>query len=324
MISVLYVDDDPILLDIGKLYLEQSGTIQVELLDSASTALEKLRATRYDAVISDFQMPEMDGIAFLKAVRAEHPHLPFIIFTGKAREDIIIEALNNGADYYTQKGGDPRPQFTDLIHNIERAVERKQAQDTIIHLSRLNAVLTSTNRAVIRIRNRTALLNEACRIAVEEGKFLMAWIGMVDHVQRSVNPVAAGGYEDGYLSNISISVDNIPGGMGLTGTAIRECRSIISNDIASDPRMAHYLTEATKRGYRSSACIPLYQNETIIGAMRFYSAEKKFFNDREIRLLEELVADIGFALELMDNGGQPLPITPSGSQPVSSPDKKTG
>jgi CheY-like chemotaxis protein len=303
MISVLYVDDDPILLDIGKLYLEQSGTIQVDLLDSASAALEKLRATRYDAVISDFQMPEMDGIAFLKAVRAEHPHLPFIIFTGKAREDIIIEALNNGADYYTQKGGDPRPQFTDLIHNIERAVERKQAQDTIIHLSRLNAVLSSTNRAVIRIRDRTALLNEACRIAVEEGKFLMAWIGMVDLEKRSVRPVAACGYEDGYLSNISISVDNIPEGMGLTGTAIRERRPVISNDIESDPLMAHYLEKAATRGYRSSASLPLHSNDRIIGAMRFYSAEKNFFNEREVQLLEELVTDICFALEIMENNG---------------------
>jgi len=303
MISVLYVDDDPILLDIGKLYLEQSGTIQVDLLDSASAALEKLRATRYDAVISDFQMPEMDGIAFLKAVRAEHPHLPFIIFTGKAREDIIIEALNNGADYYTQKGGDPRPQFTDLIHNIERAVERKQAQDTIIHLSRLNAVLSSTNRAVIRIRDRTALLNEACRIAVEEGKFLMAWIGMVDLEKRSVNPVAACGYEDGYLTNISISVDNIPEGMGLTGTAIRERRPVISNDIESDPLMAHYIEKAAERGYRSSASLPLKSNDRIIGAMRFYSAEKNFFNEREIQLLEELVTDICFALEIMENNG---------------------
>jgi CheY-like chemotaxis protein len=301
MLSVLYVDDDPSLLDLGKLYLEKSGTIRVEIIDSALEALEKIRTTKYDAIISDFQMPKMDGIEFLKAVRAEHPLLPFIIFTGKGREEIIIEALNNGADHYLQKGGDPRPQFVELIHNIERSVERKRAHDTIIHLSRLNAVLSSTNRAVIRIRDRQELLKEACRIAVEEGKFLMAWIGMVDQVQRSVNPVAACGYEEGYLSNLSISVDNIPQGMGLTGTAIRERRSIISNDIESDPLMANYCHEAAKRGYRSSACIPLRYNDKIVGAMRFYSGEKKFFNNKEIELLEELVADISFALEIIEN-----------------------
>jgi FOG: CheY-like receiver len=301
MLTILYVDDDHMLLDIGKLYLERSGNIHVDILDSGKEALEKIRTTKYDAIISDYQMPEMDGILFLKAVRAEHPALPFIIFTGKGREDVVIEALNNGADHYLQKGGEPKAQFAELIHNIERSVERKRTHDTIIHLSRLNAVLSSTNRAVIRIRDRRALLKEACRIAVEEGKFLMAWIGIVDQHTHAVIPVAACGYEDGYLSNLSISVDNIPQGTGLTGTAIREGHLVISNDIASDPRMAKYREQAEKRGYRSSASIPLYCDDRIMGAMRFYSGEKNFFNDKEIELLEFLAGDISFALEYIDS-----------------------
>jgi GAF domain-containing protein len=129
----------------------------------------------------------------------------------------------------------------------------------------------------------------------------MAWIGMVDPQSREVYPVAACGYEEGYLSTISVSIDNIPSGMGLTGTAIREGRPMISNDIASDPRMENYRSEAARRGYRSSAAIPLVCNGHAIGAIRFYFAEVNFFKDREIRLLEELVADICFALELIEN-----------------------
>lgn len=302
MLSVLYVDDDPMLLELGKMFLEESGTIHVEIIDSPLKALEKIREISSDAIISDYQMPGMDGIIFLKAVRAEFPMLPFIIFTGKGREEVVIEALNCGADHYLQKGGDARPQFAELVHNIERSVERKRAHETIVHLSRLNAVLSSTNRAVIRIRDRQALLDEACRIAVEEGNFLMAWIGMVDPATRKVSPVAACGYEEGYLSDLSVSVDNIPQGMGLTGTSIREDRPVISNNIASDPLMAHYREEAAKRGYRSSAAIPLHCGPDIIGTMRFYSGEKDFFNAREIQLLEDLVADICFALEIMETG----------------------
>jgi CheY-like chemotaxis protein len=301
MLSVLYVDDEPMLLEMGKLFLEESGTIHVDLIDSAQKALGKIRTTSYDAIISDYQMPGMDGITFLKTVRAEFPTLPFIIFTGKGREEVVIEALNCGVDHYLQKGTDSRSQFAELAHNIERSVERKQARDTIVHLSRLNAVLSSTNRAVIRIRDRQALFDEACRIAVEEGKFLMAWIGMVDQATRKVNPVAAW-YEEGYLGNLSVSVDNIPQGMGLTGTSIREGRPVISNDIASDPLMAHYCEEAAKRGYRSSAAIPLHCGADIIGTMRFYSREKGFFNAQEIQLLNDLVADICFALEIMETG----------------------
>ncbi len=302
MLYVLYVDDEPMLLEIGKLFLERNKTFQVDVLDSGSKALDKIRITKYDAIISDYEMPGMNGIALLKAVRTEYPLLPFIIFTGKGREEVAIEALNSGADHYVLKGGDPTSQFAELKHNIERAVERKQAQDTIIHLSRLNAVLSSTNRAVIRIRDQQELLNEACRIAVEEGKFLMAWIGLVDPETHIVNPVAACGYEEGYLSNLSISIDNIPQGMGLTGTTIREGCLMIINDIASDPLIAPYRDEAAKRGYRSSASIPLHCGKRIIGAMRFYSGETNFFNEQENQLLTDLVDDISFALEIMENG----------------------
>jgi CheY-like chemotaxis protein len=302
MLSVLYVDDEPVLLEVGKLFLEKSGTIHVDVLDSALKALEKIRTTKYDAIVSDYEMPVMDGITFLKAVRVEYPLLPFIIFTGRGREDVVIEALNNGADHYLQKGGDPRSQFVELKHNIVRAVERKRSHDTIIHLNRLYSVLSSTNRAVIRIRDRQALLNEACRIAVEEGKFLMAWIGIIDQETHTVNPIAACGYEEGYLSNLSISIDNIPQGMGLTGISIRENRMVICNNITSDPLMEPYRDEAVKRGYRSSASIPLHCGKKILGAMRFYSGDINFFNEQEKDLLGDLIADICFALEIKETG----------------------
>jgi DNA-binding response OmpR family regulator len=308
MISVLYVDDEPVLLEIAKIYLERSGQFRVDTVASAPAALEIMKTRSYDAIISDYQIPGMDGIELLKQIRATRPTLPFIIFTGRGREEVIIEALNCGVDYYLQKGGEPKSQFAELSHVITRAVERKRANDTILHLNRLYAVLSRTNRAVIRIRDRKQLLEEACRIAVDEGKFLMAWIGLVDPVTHEVRPVAACGYEEGYLSTVSVSIDHIPKGMGLTGTAIRECRPMISNNIPSDPRMKNYWNEAARRGYRSSASIPLVCNGEAIGAMRLYTLEKNFFNDREIQLLQELVTDICFALELIDNDEKSCPM----------------
>jgi signal transduction histidine kinase/DNA-binding NarL/FixJ family response regulator len=300
MISVLYVDDDPALLEIGKLFLEQSGLIHVDTAESADQGLNKLKSTTYDLVISDYQMPKMDGLAFLKIVRAQFPVLPFIIFTGKGREEIVIDALNCGADHYIRKGGDSRSQFTELIHTIKSSVEKKRALDTIFHLNRLNSVISRTNRAIIHIRDRQALLDEACKIAVEEGKFLMAWIGMITPGTNEVHPVAACGYEAGYLSLLSISTDNVPQGMGLTGSAIRECCPMVSNDIHSDPRMEKYREEASRRGYCSSAAFPLISGNAVVGAMRFYSNECNFFNDRELALLKELTDDISFALEMID------------------------
>ena len=105
MISILYVDDEPGLLEIGKIFLERSGQFSVDTSTSALAALAMLDAKKYDAIISDYQMPEMDGIRFLKKIRASGNTLPFIILTGRGREEIVIQALNEGATFYLQKGG---------------------------------------------------------------------------------------------------------------------------------------------------------------------------------------------------------------------------
>jgi PAS domain S-box-containing protein len=76
-------------------------------------------------------MPGMDGITFLKQVHTEFGDIPFIIFTGKGREDVVIAALNNGADFYLNKGIDPRSQFDELAQNIKRVVKRRQAREAL-------------------------------------------------------------------------------------------------------------------------------------------------------------------------------------------------
>ncbi len=131
MISVLYVDDEPDLCELGQLFLEQSGEMKVDTCTSAKEALSSPKFSSYDAVISDFQMPEMDGIEFLRAVRAEHGDLPFILFTGRGREEIVIAAINHGVDFYLQKGGDPTSQFAELSHKIRIAVERRRAKTAL-------------------------------------------------------------------------------------------------------------------------------------------------------------------------------------------------
>ena len=131
MYSVLYVDDEPMLLELAKIFLEQTGDFRVDTLTSAPAALDILDRTSYDCIISDYQMPVMDGIVFLKTVRSRGNALPFIIFTGKGREEVVIEALNSGADFYLQKGGDPKAQFAELAHKIRQAIGIRRAQKTM-------------------------------------------------------------------------------------------------------------------------------------------------------------------------------------------------
>ncbi len=127
MFSILYVDDEPMLLELAKLFLEQTGDFRVDTVTSAAAALDILSSTHYDCIISDYQMPGMDGLIFLKTVRSRGNTVPFIIFTGKGREEVVIEALNSGADFYLQKGGDPKSQFVELAHKVRQAIRVKRA-----------------------------------------------------------------------------------------------------------------------------------------------------------------------------------------------------
>jgi PAS domain S-box-containing protein len=131
MYSVLYVDDDENLLGLNKIFMERTGEFTVDTATSVVEALERIPAARYDAILSDYQMPEVDGIEFLKIVRTRYGDLPFILFTGRGREDIVIEAVNNGVDYYIQKGPDLKSMITELRHKIVRAIERRRIEDDL-------------------------------------------------------------------------------------------------------------------------------------------------------------------------------------------------
>jgi PAS domain S-box-containing protein len=131
MYSILYVDDDETLLKLNKIYLEKNGEFTVAIASSAREALVLIRTKVYDAVLSDYQMPGMDGIELLKVIRREFGRLPFLLFTGKGREEIVIEAHNNGADFYIQKGPDIKAMIAELKHKLSSAIERRRTEDAL-------------------------------------------------------------------------------------------------------------------------------------------------------------------------------------------------
>ena len=127
-LRVLYVDDEPSLLELGKMFMESQGGFEVDIAETASSGLDILKQAVFDAVVSDYQMPEMDGLQFLKRLRSDGNNIPFIIFTGRGREEVAIEALNSGADFYLQKGGNPRAQFAELINMVRQSVQRHRSE----------------------------------------------------------------------------------------------------------------------------------------------------------------------------------------------------
>jgi PAS domain S-box-containing protein len=235
MFRILVVDDEPALLELTRIYLERSGDLRVETTPSPLQALDLLAATPYDAVVADYEMPEMNGITLLKEVRKQGMETPFIIFSGRGREEVVIEAINNGADFYLQKGGNPSAQFAELRNMILQGIRRRQAETEVQQARDLyQSIFEHTGAATTIIESdmTIALANsEFSRLtgySREEVEGKRPWTIFVAadeierltgyHRQRRVNPGSVPGtYEfrlvdrDGRERDMRMTVGSIPG-----------------------------------------------------------------------------------------------------------------
>jgi diguanylate cyclase (GGDEF)-like protein/PAS domain S-box-containing protein len=179
--------------------------------------------------------------------------------------------------------------------------ERKIQEQRIARLSRIHAVLSGINSAIVRIRNRNELLEEACRIAVDHGRFAMSWIGMVDDAAQEIRPVAKAGQHEGYLERLKLTLDpTATRHLALAVEALARNAPVICNEIATDGRMRAWRESALARGYRSAVMLPVTLEQRTVGIFALYSAEAGFFDDEEMKLLVELAGDIGFALQAIE------------------------
>ncbi len=181
---------------------------------------------------------------------------------------------------------------------LQDVTEQKRFEERIRRLNRVYAVLSAINAAIVRIRDRQELFEEACRVAVDAGQFRMAWIGVVDRAADRVRPVAWSGAEvRSFLDVAPLAIlQTGPGGRGLAGRAVREVAPVVSNDVANDPQRL-MKEECAARGINSLAVLPLVVGGEVAGVLALYAAEVGVFVEDEMRLLRELAGDIAFALE---------------------------
>jgi PAS domain S-box-containing protein len=130
-LRILHVDDDVCYLEVSKEILSLEGSFEVDTAESVEEAYRKMESTSYDAIVSDYEMHGKNGLDFLMELREQKTEIPFILLTGKGREEIAIKALNLGADGYVNKRGNPETVYGELTHYLRQSVEKKQAKKAL-------------------------------------------------------------------------------------------------------------------------------------------------------------------------------------------------
>ena len=263
---------------------------RVETEDAMRAALSDFKPT---IILSDFTLPQFDGLRALEVARECAPGIPFLFVSGTIGEERAIEALHRGAVDYVLKTNLARlgPAVRRALREAQaHAVQRKQE----LQIKRLTGVLrmlSGINGAVARIRDRTDLLRETCRLAVSVGGYPIAFVALHQQQERRLETVACEGADLTTVKAICGLVDQeldrqaLSGGRGYDRAAPFECR---------DPQGV----------LPAVVGLPLMVDKTTIGVLGLCCRELKRIGDEESRMLREVAANLSFALQYLHQGSK--------------------
>ncbi|PTX92359.1 PAS domain S-box protein [Opitutus sp. ER46] len=198
---------------------------------------------------------------------------------------------------------------TQILAIIRDITQRRDHEREIEQLNRLYQVLSRVNSALVHRQERASLFDRVCRAFVEEGGFKAAWIGWHDPTLEEIVPQCVAGGTRELVANLHSSTDAaLPTGRGPCGTAFREARIVVCNDVATDPSTAPWRDQVLQIGIHSAVALPLAPHGTVQGVLAIYDTRIDSFGPREIALFEEAARDISFGIEVLDSEAARLAV----------------
>ena len=216
--------------------------------------------------------------------------------------DFEVELLRrDGSRFWASLDGRlvERPDGAQLVTIAEDITLRRSQEQRIARFSRMKDMRSSVNAAVARIREREALLDRVCTIAVEKGGFRAAWIAWHDPERRMLLPVASAGALEGFLDRVRLSTDpSSPVPKGIAARVVLGGAAIVTNDVASSAEIA-FRDAALQHGFHAALHLPLKAVGEVAGVLILLSADTGVFDEEERALLDELAGDVSLALDSM-------------------------
>jgi PAS domain S-box-containing protein len=190
--------------------------------------------------------------------------------------------------------------YSPLIYFSARNIN--QAEEKIVYANRLYAILSQVNEAIARVKSQRELFESICRIAVDFGRFHLAWIGLVEAATGDVKPVAATGLDVDHWPLPIVNIHAGPLAGGLVAQAIHTSNVITSENPQTDERIQVLQDRIQQHDFRSAAVVPFRLGDRVVGTLTLLSQETGLFNDmQEIHLLNEMGQDISFALDALES-----------------------
>ena len=300
-IRMLLVEDNPADAELELRELKRAGLrLEHRVVDTEQAFRGELTAAVPEVILSDFSMPQFDGMQALALARELAPDVPFIFVSGTIGEEYAIRALKNGATDYVLKTNLLRLPAA-VERALETARERAAARTLAGRLARLQRIrefVGEVNAAIVRIRDRQELFEAFCRIAIERGGFESARLVELDR-ETGLLRLAVTDSHDSLGPLVAQYNRDREGAPSLLAHAVRTGRAVISNNAANDER-AQLREWYARQGVHSVACLPYGPKDKLSGILVLNAKERSFFDADEMQLLGELTDNLSFALELIE------------------------
>ncbi|MBO8128873.1 MAG: diguanylate cyclase [Peptococcaceae bacterium] len=208
-----------------------------------------------------------------------------------------------GRECYISVAANPLVQerrFLGGIIVVTDITERKKNEQRILYLEGIQRCILEVLRTIVIEKNRKKLLDKVCETLTQSRGYIFAWIGTIEENTRRVIPAAWSGQENSYLETVTITWDETETSQGPTGRAIKTQKPAVVRNTAEDPSYEPWRSKAQKRGFASSAAVPLIYENRILGVLNIYSAHLDAFHEEEIELLEILAKSLAYGLHSLD------------------------
>lgn len=187
---------------------------------------------------------------------------------------------------------------TGLVLVMDATKEAKQ-QEKIESVSLLYATLSEINQIIVRAKNETFLLSDICNKIVEKGLFKDAWMGFFD--ENKILRYTFSYSKSNYVDYIKTVLNGPQAEYGPSITAFLKSKIVINNNTQINPLVATWRNELLRRGYLSSASVPIIKKGKTVGSLNIYSGKTGIFNKETYRLLAEIKIDINYALDKIED-----------------------